>query len=175
MRAPPLLPEETLFRVMRFARFNGLSVLVVAGVFGLICAASKEVPGAAIGVLVAGAGALELHGVGLLHHGDKRGVSWLIGSQLYLLVIVLAYVSYRSQHLDLESVRMVLSSEQRETIAAAGLEETEFLRIIAYISNAIFGVITFLYQGGIALYYHRRRAPIEAALELDQTDEADPT
>jgi len=173
MRAPPLLPEETLYRVMRFARFNGISELVVAGVFGLICAASKDVPGAAIGVLVAGAGALELHGVGLLSQGEKRGVSWLIGSQLYLLVIVLAYVGYRTQHLDLESVRMVLSSEQRETIAAAGLDENKFLRIVANISNAIFGVITFLYQGGMALYYHRRRAPIEAALEMDQADETE--
>lgn len=158
---------------MRFARFNGISELVVAGVFGLICAASKDVPGAAIGVLVAGAGALELHGVGLLSQGEKRGVSWLIGSQLYLLVIVLAYVGYRTQHLDLESVRMVLSSEQRETIAAAGLDENKFLRIVANISNAIFGVITFLYQGGMALYYHRRRAPIEAALEMDQADETE--
>jgi len=175
MRAPPLLPEETLYRVIRFARFNGISELVVAGVFGLICAASKDVPGAAIGVLVAGAGALELHGVGLLRFGDKRGVSWLIGSQLYLLVIVLAYVGYRSQHLDLESVRMVMSAEQRETIAAAGVDENEFLRIIANLSNAIFGVITLLYQGGMALYYHRRRAPIEAALELDHVDEADAT
>lgn len=175
MRAPPLLPEETLFRVIRFARFNGISELAIAGVFSLICAASKDVPGAAIGVLVAGAGALELHGVGLLRHGDKRGVSWLIGSQLYLLVIVLGYVTYRSQHLDLESVRMVMSAEQRETIAAAGVDENEFLRIIANLSNAIFGVITFLYQGGMALYYHRRRAPIEAALELDHVDEADAT
>ena len=173
MRAPPLLPKETLYRVIRFARFNGISELVVAGVFGLICAASKDIPGAAIGVLVSGAGALELHGVGLLLHGNKRGVSWLIGSQLYLLVIVLTYVGYRSQHLDLESVRMVISSDQRETIAAAGIDENQFLRIIANVSNAVFGVIAFFYQGGMALYYHRRRTPIEAALELDQVDEAD--
>jgi len=175
MRAPPLLPKETLYRVIRFARFNGISELVVAGVFGLICAASKDIPGAAIGVLVSGAGALELHGVGLLLNGNKRGVSWLIGSQLYLLVIVLAYVGYRSQHLDLESVQMVLSSEQRETIAAAGVNESEFLRIIANISNAIFGVITLLYQGGMALYYQRRRAPIEAALNFDQVEETEAT
>lgn len=158
---------------MRFARFNGITELVIAGVFSLICAASKDIPGAAIGVLVAGAGALELHGVDLLSHGQKRGVSWLIGSQLYLLVIVLAYVGYRSQHLDLESVRMVMSSEQRETIAAAGIDETKFLRIIANISNALFGAITFLYQGGMALYYHRRREPIEKALEMDLVDEVD--
>lgn len=175
MRAPPLLPEETLYRVVRFARFNGISALVVAGVFGLMCAASKDLPGATIGVLVAGAGALELHGVGLLQYGEKRGVAWLIGSQIYLLVIVLAYIGYRSQHLDLEAVRLVMSAEQRETIAAAGLDETEFLRIIATISNAIFGVITLLYQGGMALYYYRRRAPIAAALERDQLDEADAT
>jgi len=118
MRAPPLLPEETLYRVVRFARFNGISALVVAGVFGLMCAASKDLPGATIGVLVAGAGALELHGVGLLQYGEKRGVSWLIGSQLYLLVIVLAYIGYLSRHLDLDAVRLVMSAEQRDPNAA---------------------------------------------------------
>ena len=54
MRAPPLLPEETLFRVLRLARFNGLSVLGIAGFFAVISAAAQDVPGALVGVLVAG-------------------------------------------------------------------------------------------------------------------------
>ena len=39
MQQPPLLPEETLARVLRLARFDGMSVLVLGGMFALIAAA----------------------------------------------------------------------------------------------------------------------------------------
>lgn len=164
MRVPPLLPEETLLRVLRLARFNGMSVLFIAGFFALISAAAKDIPGAAIGVLVAGAGALELHGAGMLRQGDDRGTSWLVSSQLYLLTVVLAYVGFRLMHVDIEPMRVLLTAEQRETIAISGLNEDQFLRVIYAISTSVFGVVTFFYQGGMAIYYHRRRAAISQAL-----------
>ena len=34
-RTPPLLPEETLRRVLRVANFDGMSVLAVAGILAL--------------------------------------------------------------------------------------------------------------------------------------------
>jgi hypothetical protein len=160
MRVPPLLPEETLFRVLRLARFNGMSVLFIAGFFALISAAAKDVPGAAIGVLVAGAGALELHGAGLLRQGDDRGMTWLVSSQLYLLTVVLAYVGFRLMHVDIEPMRVLLTA----TIAVSGLNEDQFLRVIYGISTSVFGVVTFFYQGGMAIYYHRRRAAVRQAL-----------
>ena len=55
---PPLLPSETFRRVLRVARFDGLSVLGVSGAFALISAASQDVSGAMIGLLVAAAGAI---------------------------------------------------------------------------------------------------------------------
>jgi len=55
MKAPPLLPEETLLRVLRVARLDGLSVLVIAGVFALISALAGDGVGAVVGLLVAGA------------------------------------------------------------------------------------------------------------------------
>lgn len=167
MRVPPLLPEETLFRVLRLARFNGLSVLGIAGFFAVISAAAQDVPGAIVGVLVAGAGALELHGVSLLRHGDDRGTNWLVSSQLYLLVVVLAYVAFRLNNIDIEPMRRILTEEQRETIALAGFTDDQFLRTVYTLSSSVFGVITFFYQGGMAFYYHRRRAAITAALDAD--------
>jgi hypothetical protein len=164
MRAPPLLPEETLYRVLRLARFNGMSVLVIAGFFSLVSAAGKDMPGALVGVLVAGAGALELHGVSLLRHGYTRGISWLVWSQLYLLAVVLIYVALRLNHVDIEPMRQILTEDQRETIATSGLSEDQFLRTVYTVSAAVFGVVTFFYQGGMALYYHRRRAAITQAL-----------
>ncbi len=167
MRAPPLLPEETLFRVLRLARFNGLSVLGIAGFFALLSAAAHNIPGAAVGVLVAGAGALELHGAGLLRQGDDRGTTWLVSSQLYLLVVVLVYVAFRLNHIDIEPMRQILTAQQRETIAMAGFTDDQFLRLVYTLSTSVFGVVTFFYQGGMAFYYHRRRAAITAALTAD--------
>lgn len=171
MRAPPLLPEETLFRVLRLARFNGLSVLGIAGFFAVISAAAQDVPGALVGVLVAGAGALELHGVSLLRRSDDRGTHWLVGSQLYLLVVVLAYVAFRLNHIDVEPMRQILTEQQRETIAEAGFTDDQFLRTVYTLSSSVFGLVAFLYQGGMALYYHRRRAAITAALDADSDSE----
>ncbi|MBC7367514.1 MAG: hypothetical protein H7343_12030 [Undibacterium sp.] len=164
MRAPPHLPEETLYRVLRLARFNGMSVLAIAGFFSLLSAAGHDVPGAIVGVLVAGAGAFELHGVGLLRQGDTRGTTWLVSSQLYLLVVVLAYVGFRLTHIDLEQLRLLITEEQRETISMSGLSEDQFLRVIYTTSSAVFGIVTLFYQGGMAFYYHRRRAAIAQAL-----------
>ena len=48
------------------------------------------------GVSSTGAGAIELHGETLLHHGEIRGMSWLIGSQLCLL-----------QHIEIDRRRVV--------------------------------------------------------------------
>ncbi len=171
MRAPAQLPDETLFRVLRLARFNGTSVLVIAGFFSLVSATAKDVPGALVGVFVAGAGALELHGAGLLRRGDERGVTWLVGSQLYLLVVVLAYVGFKLAHLDIEQLRPLLTADQRETIKLAGLAEDEFLRLTSTILAVTFGFVTFVYQGAMAYYYHKRRAAIATAL-ADESDAA---
>ena len=117
-----------------------------------------------MGVFIAGAGALELHGVGLLRNGYARGTTWLVWSQLYLLAVVLFYVGLRLSHVDIEPLRRSLTDDLRESIANSGLSEDEFLRIVYVTSTAVFGVVTFFYQGGMAFYYQRRRAAITAAL-----------
>ncbi|HXN35586.1 MAG TPA: hypothetical protein VN877_05410, partial [Opitutaceae bacterium] len=71
---PPKLVSVTLRNVLRVARFDGVSVLVLAGFFALVSAASGDVSGAAFGLLIAAAGAVELHGMGLLRAADRRGV-----------------------------------------------------------------------------------------------------
>src|SRR5678816_1370684 len=89
MQQPPLLPEETLARVLRLARFDGMGALVLGGMFALFAAAARDFPFAAIGLLAAGAGAVELHGAALLRQGDRRGMQWLVASQPYLLLVIL--------------------------------------------------------------------------------------
>ena len=65
MQQPPLLPSETLMRVLRLAKLDGMGVLLLGGLFALMAASGGEKPFAIIGLLAAGAGAIELHGAAL--------------------------------------------------------------------------------------------------------------
>jgi len=83
---PPKLPSEILLRVLKVARFDGMSVLILAGLFALVSAAELDVSGTIWGILITAAGAVELRGVKLLK-ARKPGMQWLIASQLYLCLL----------------------------------------------------------------------------------------
>ena len=79
--------------------------------------------GALVGLITAGAGAIELHGAGLLQAGESRGLRWLIGSQLFLLVAIMGYCALRLQQVELppipeEMQPLVETSAQRMSVAA---------------------------------------------------------
>jgi hypothetical protein len=164
MPRPPLLPAEALRRVLRLARLDGLSVLSVAGAFALASAVAHDQGGTVIGLLVAGAGAVELHGASLLRHGDAQGTRWLVSSQLLLLVLILGYVALRLSHIDIDLIRPLLTAEQRAVIAQRGLTVDDFLRTVYVAGYALVGIATLFYQGGMAVYYLCRRAAVAAAL-----------
>ncbi|MSU25309.1 MAG: hypothetical protein EXS32_16005 [Opitutus sp.] len=161
---PPLLPDETLRRVLRLARLDGLSVLAVAGLFAVLTALAGDVVGAVIGLLVAGAGAIELHGASLLREGEPRGMNWLVGSQLFLLVTVLGYCALRLLHPELGPLRAAVTEEMKTSLELADYTPDEFIRMVYNLTYAIFALVTFFYQGGMAIYYHRRRDPVAQAL-----------
>jgi hypothetical protein len=168
---PPKLVSEILRSVLRVARFDGVSVLVLAGFFALVSAASGDVSGAAFGLLIAAAGAIELHGMALLRAIDRRGMTWLVGSQLYLMTVVLGYVAYRMANSDTDPlVKMVKSAVATDGVELqqAGLDPAKVmadfpgqLRLL-YLAVA---ALTIIYQGGMAIYYLRRRAAVGAALD----------
>ena len=64
----------------------------------------------------------------------------------------------------------ILPSEM-QAVAEAGFTDDQFLRTVYTLSSSVFGVVAFLYQGRMALYYHRRRAAITAALDADSDSE----
>jgi hypothetical protein len=168
---PPILPAETLKRVMRIARFDGLSLLIVAGGFALLSAASRDVSGAVIGLLIAGAGAIELHGVGLLKVGHN-GMKWLVSSQLYLMATILAYAGFRIMRPDVAWMLPYVTGEAAEPILQAAQQEgmtVEQLLIGAMaMLYLIVAAVTLVYQGGMTVYYLRRRKAVEAALLEDE-------
>ncbi|HEY1793469.1 MAG TPA: hypothetical protein VGG34_11170 [Opitutaceae bacterium] len=165
---PPLLPAEALKRVVRVARFDGMSVLSLSGGFALLSAGSKDVTGAVIGLLIAGAGALELHGSQLLRAGAD-GMRWLIGSQLYLLGIILCYVGYRLLHPDIAWMMPYMSGEAaepfKEAAAQQGMSVPQLLTAAMEMFYILVAGLTILYQGAMALYYVRRRQVVTVALQ----------
>lgn len=168
---PPKLPSEVLRRVLRVARFDGVSVLSLAGFFALVSAASGDVSGAAFCLLIAAAGAVELHGMGLLRAADRRGMKWLVGSQLYLMSVVLGYVGYRLANPDTDPIlKLVKTALAAPEVLQAGIDPKDFMAEfpgeLRLLYLAVAG-LTVLYQGGMALYYLGRRAAVEAAVDLD--------
>lgn len=168
MKAPPLLPEETLHRVMRVANLNGMSVLAVAGMVTLAVASTGNYVGAAIGLSIAAAGAIELHGAGLLRGGDSRGMRWLIASQPYLLVVILIYCGLRLATYDPALLEAAMTDELRAALDEAGYEQERFFRMVYVGTYLVLGFVTFIYQGLMTLYYARRRTAVERALDAEE-------
>ncbi|MEO7413553.1 MAG: hypothetical protein ABIZ81_09355 [Opitutaceae bacterium] len=169
---PPLLAHEIYVRVLRIARLDGMSVLGLAGFFALTAAGAGNVQGALVGVLIALAGALELHGASMLRQGDARGIDWLVRSQFYLLLMMLGYCGWRLTRIDLEPLRaafqIALRSPMMQKSWAAnqemGMTEDQFLQQTYTLTYVLLAIATLIYQGGMALYYLRRRDPVTRAL-----------
>jgi len=164
---PPLLAATAFARLLRLAKLDGAVVLAIAGAFTLVSAAAGNRLEAVIGLLIAGAGAFELHGAGLLHGGEIRGLRWLVSSQLYLLVTVLLYVGLRLVSFDPALINLIMTDTLRQRYLDAGLTPAQIDQVVQlsyYLSYTIVGVLTVVYQGGLAIYYYRRRTAVAAAL-----------
>lgn len=176
MQQPPLLPEETLERVERLARFDGLSLLLLGALFAVPAAAVRDVPFAIIGLLAAGAGAVELHGLGLLREGDKRGMNWLIGSQPLLLLVIWCYGALRLLFFEPPPIPDGMADLAKAGAAQWGLSEDQYFQRVNQIIVGAVVVIAFFYQGGMMLYYLRRREAVAAALgeaEEEKSEESE--
>lgn len=167
MRLPPLLPSEILARVLRVAKFDGTTVFLLSGFFAVMTATSGETRFAVIGLLAAGAGAIELHGAGLLGHGDRRGVNWLIASQPVLLSIIYIYCALRLSHVELPPIPESRQVEFDQAASQLGISTDELLRKVYRFTIQTVAVLATLFQGWMFIYYLRRRQKlIQAADEM---------
>lgn len=164
MPQPPLLPEETLTRVLRIARFDGTGALVLGGIFALLAAAGGERGFAVVGLLASGAGAIELHGVGLLRQGEPRGMNWLIASQPLLLAVILVYCTLRLWFVELPPVPADFQGVFAASAQQWGMSLPDYQRALNRITILVLAAVAVGFQGGMVVYYVRRRAAVEQAL-----------
>lgn len=165
MRRPPLLPSEILARVLRVAKFDGTTVFLLSGFFAVMMASAGEMQFAVLGLLAAGAGAIELHGAGLLGHGDRRGVNWLIASQPVLLCIIYLYCALRLTHFELPPIPASKQVEFDQAASQLGISTDELLRKVYRFTIQTVAVIATLFQGWMLVYYLRRRQTLTQAAD----------
>lgn len=162
--------------MLRVARFDGLSVLCVSGALTLVVASMRDVTGSVIGLIIAGAGAIELHGTGLLRVGDFRGMRWLVSSQAYLMSAILGYVAIRLQHPDVAAMHSIKAfyiqfagpdvvEQLRAQLRSQGLTADQAMEGFMTLFYLLVAAATVIYQGGMIVYYMRRRVAVAAALE----------
>jgi hypothetical protein len=161
---PPLLPAETLLRVQRTAKRDGICVLGLATFFALVSAAGGQLSFAAIGLLAAGAGTVELHGRTLLLRGEPRGMNWLVASQPFLLVVIYTYCLLRLSEPQIPSVPDAIQAALAPSAAQFGLTAEQYLAKVNRMSVQAFAAIATLCQGGMAIYYSQRREAVTRAL-----------
>lgn len=183
MKLPPLLPEEMLPRVVRTANTDGLCVLAIAGFFALAAASSGDYYQTGVGLLIAAAGAIELHGAGLLRAGDARGMRWVLASQPYLLLILLAYCATQLAFMDAGSVATdtldlvgriggaEAAERLRQDIQLSGKTPAQALGPYLRTGYGAFAAAALLFQGGMTVYYWRRRQAVVAALEGESVED----
>lgn len=168
MKSPPLLPAEILRRVLRLARFDGTSILMIAGSFAIASAIGHDSIGTYLGLAVAGAGAVELHGFGLLRGGRIEGMGWLVSSQMLLLAILFGYASWMLHHPDPQVIlwmrRAIMTDQMKGLLAERHLSEDQLLGFYYQACYGLLGLLTLIYQGSMAVYYTRRRLAVAVAL-----------
>lgn len=164
MQPPPFLPDETLLRVLRVARFDGLGVLVLGTVFAVMAAGSGDPPFAVIGLLAAGAGAMELHGIALLREGAHRGMNWLVGSQPFLLLVIWCYCGLRIVHFEMPPLPEGMGELATLNARQWGMSVEDYFRLLNSITVGVLAVVALVYQGAMTIYYWRRREPVGRAL-----------
>lgn len=159
--------EKCLARVLTLSRWNGGSIVVIAGLGSLLSLLFGDLVGTVVGALAAGAGAMEVHGYRRLRRRDLAGLDWLIRAETALLAVLSLYAISRLGSFDAETVRGNLTPEMEAVLNDAGLATSEVVPLVRLMFLVLYGTVlavTCLYQGGLVFYYRSRRTLLQTAL-----------
>jgi len=154
----PILDKNRIIKKLSvISGINGCCIVVVAGLFLLVCLFSKSWLGMIICLTIATSGAMELTGRTRLIETFPDSQKWLIASQLWLMGILIAYALYKLLSFDPGHVSVLMSAELQSLIETRlNLTPEAFTEMLVRIYNAVYITliaVTTLYQGTLCLYY----------------------
>ena len=168
MSTPAPTPQEkTLKRVLAISRFNGWSVIIIAGLGILLTLLLGDLLGTCIGALAVLSGWMEVRGHKILKRRDPSGMKWLVRSQMLLLAVVLAYCASRLGSFDADTAMGNLTPDMEAVLKESGLERGDILPLVrmAFLTTYLtVAAVCLIYQGGMALYYRSRTRIVTEAL-----------
>ena len=110
---------------------------------------------------------MEVHGGTLLNHYDLRGSRWLVSSQAVCLLGILVYCAVRLVFVQIpplpEEVNALIAADARQL----GMTSEEFVRKTYVAGFILIAVLSVFYQGGMAIYYLRRKRSVAQAILRD--------
>lgn len=162
----PSAPEKRLQRVLHVARFDALSLVVVAAPAALVSLCFGDRLGAAVGAGITLCGAIEWRGRGQLLHRRLSGIAWLCVSQLLCLAFISLYAWHLAHLLQADHILSLLPAFSREQLTELfpDPESLETLLLsVQQLSAAALALAAVVYQGGLAFYY-LRSAPAARAV-----------
>ncbi len=150
-----------LKRLLRISRVNGWTVVVIAGLFGLLSLLTLDVAGFLVGAGVTGAGAMEIVGHRRLENGQSGARGFMVGSQGWLIFCVLIYCTWRLFIFDVDDPLAILGdSELLRSVATSGglpMSVLEGMVTLVYqLMYRLVAALTLIFQGGLGLYYWLR-------------------
>lgn len=151
-------------RVARIARWNGGSILAVAGLGALLSVAAADPAPAAFAAAIAFAGWRELGAgrrlAGPAAEGDAAALgATLARSELAVLALIVGYSAWRLATADAAAELGRLPTAEREALAALTVGDLALLeQLYALALRITYGtliVVSLGYQGGMAWWYSK--------------------
>ncbi|MFT3828189.1 MAG: hypothetical protein QM691_00635 [Opitutaceae bacterium] len=164
---PARSPAQCLQRLLAVARFDAISLAVVAAPAALIALVLREWFAATVGAAVALCGWLEWSGQRHLARGRPTGLVRLIAAQLLCLAAILLYAYRLAGQVRADHILQLLPSFTREQLFLLFPDADSagaFLLLVQRLMVGAIVLVAVIYQGGMAFYYLRSRHVVRALL-----------
>jgi hypothetical protein len=163
----PTPAEKALKRVLLISAIDGWGVIALAGLGSLLALALGDLSSLVLGLLIVGAGIVEIRGRRRLLRRDVSGMRLLVRTQMFLLAVILVYCVSRLGSFDPGLVLDNLTPDMEAMLKENGVERADIVpavRMMFYAGYGFAAFLTLLFQGGLAFYYRRKTALVTAAL-----------
>jgi len=168
---PPPLPIEVFERVLRVARFDGKTLVIIAATFAGFAALGRNAPPMLAGLLVVGCGLLELNGANRLQNGDPQGLENMIRAQVCLMLTVVGYAGWMLVNFDvqvfLQQIPEAMREDMESQLRLAGFSESDVPRFYQGMNTIVYslvGLLTVVFQGLMVRFYQKARPAVNTII-----------